>query len=74
MISARRLPSFEYLAPKAVEEACSLLVQYAEAKVMAGGTDLLAMMKKREIVPNYLIGLRNIPGLGSGSLASNTTG
>ena len=34
-----------------------------EAKVIAGGTDLLPQMKKRELAPRYLIGLKNIGGL-----------
>lgn len=60
----RRLPKFEYLAPKTVEEACSLLQEHrGKAKVMAGGTDLLPKMKQRRIVPQYLIGLRGIPDL-----------
>lgn len=60
----RRLPKFEYFAPKTVEEACSLLQEHrGKAKVMAGGTDLLPRMKQRRIVPQYLIGLRGIPDL-----------
>ena len=60
----RRLPKFEYLAPKTVEEACSLLQEHkGKAKAMAGGTDLLPKMKQRRIVPRYLIGLRGIPDL-----------
>ncbi len=79
------LPKFQYLAPKSVEEACSLLVQHTEkAKVVAGGTDLLVNMKNRELTPQYLIGLKNIPnldyvkydaaeGLRIGALASHKT-
>jgi len=38
----RRLPRFEYLRPKTVEEALTLLKQNpGKAKVFAGGTDLL---------------------------------
>lgn len=60
----RRLPSFNYLAPKTIKRAISLLSQYnGQAKVVAGGTDLLIKMKKREVTPQYLIGLKNIPGL-----------
>ncbi len=60
----RRLPKLEYLEPKTIQEACSLLSQHKEkARVIAGGTDLLPMMKRREVVPQYLIGLKNIPDL-----------
>ena len=58
------LPRFNYLAPKTVDEACSLLDKYqGAAKVMAGGTDLLVSMKKREISPQYIINIKAIPGL-----------
>ncbi len=57
-----RLPKFEYFEPKTIKEACSLLLQYKEqASVIAGGTDLLVKMKDREVVPQYLIGLKGIP-------------
>lgn len=60
----KRLPGFEYLAPRTVDEAVSLLLRHdGEAKVVAGGTDLLIKMKKREVTPRYLIGLKNIPEL-----------
>jgi carbon-monoxide dehydrogenase medium subunit len=60
----RRLPEFVYLAPKTVTEAISLLSQYrGKAQVIAGGTDLLPEMKRRDKTPQYVIGLKNIPGL-----------
>jgi CO/xanthine dehydrogenase FAD-binding subunit len=58
------LPKFEYFAPKTIEEACSLLAKYkGEARVLAGGTDLLVQMKNREITPRYLINIKDIPDL-----------
>ena len=58
------LPKFDYIAPKTIEEACSLLAEHKEkARVMAGGTDLLPKMKHKETTPQYLIGLSAIPGL-----------
>ncbi len=60
----KRLPRFEYLAPKTVDEAIDLLSRRGrEAKPIAGGTDILLRMKRREEVPRYVIGLKNIPGL-----------
>ena len=59
-----RLPKFEYLSPQTVQEACSLLAQHGDkAKVLAGGTDLMNVMKERVITPEYVIGLRNISDL-----------
>ena len=58
------LPKFEYFAPKTMEEACSLLAKYkGEARVLAGGTDLLVQMKNREVTPRYLINIKDIPDL-----------
>jgi len=58
------LSSFEYLAPKTMEKACSLLSKYeGKAKVIAGGTDLLVSMKRRQITPQYVISLKGIPKL-----------
>lgn len=61
----RRLPKFEYLAPTTLEEALSLLSKYkAKAKVIAGGTDLVPKLKRREIgAPEYVIDIKGIPGL-----------
>jgi CO/xanthine dehydrogenase FAD-binding subunit len=61
----RRLPKFEYLAPKTIAEALSLLSRYKErAKVIAGGTDVVPQLKRREIkAPQYIIDLKGIPGL-----------
>ena len=59
-----RLPKFECLEPGTVQEACSLLADYkGQAKVIAGGTDLLVKMKDRELRPRYIIRLKLIPGL-----------
>ena len=60
----KRLPRFEYHAPASVQEALQYLSQWGgKAKVLAGGTDLLVAMKKREEVPEHLINLKGIPGL-----------
>ena len=58
------LPRFEYIEPRSIPEICSLLYRYGdEAKILAGGTDLLVRMKEKEIRPRYLIDLKAIPGL-----------
>ncbi|MFC2067490.1 FAD binding domain-containing protein [Chloroflexota bacterium] len=62
----KRLPDFEYLEPKNINEACTLLQKYdGEVRVLAGGTDLLVNMKRMRITPKYLIGLRNVSNLDS---------
>ncbi len=55
---------FEYLEPNSLKEACSMLAQYKEkAKLIAGGTQLIPLMKMRKVNPEYLINLKNIPNL-----------
>lgn len=60
------LPKFKYFAPETLDEAFSLLQELGEeARILAGGTDLLVNMKQRAIepMPNYIINIKKIPGL-----------
>jgi carbon-monoxide dehydrogenase medium subunit len=55
---------FEYLEPNSLKEACSMLDQYKEkAKLIAGGTQIIPLMKMRKVTPEYLVNLKNIPNL-----------
>lgn len=58
----RRLPKFDYILPKTLEEALKYLNKYKEgARILAGGTDLIPQLKKRELkAPEYLIDLKGI--------------
>ena len=58
------LPEFDVLRANTVAEACSLLSKYGdEARVLAGGTDLLVKMKYKGTLPRYLINVKRIPDL-----------
>ena len=58
------LPRFAYLAPKTINEACLSLSAYeGDAKIMAGGTDLLVSMKQKKITPAYIVNIKGIPKL-----------
>ncbi len=53
--------AFEYIEPESLGEALALLEQHGEdAKVLAGGTGLVNLMKQRLVQPAYLIGLRRL--------------
>ncbi len=53
--------TFEYVEPESLEEVLALLEQHGEdAKVLAGGTGLINLMKQRLVQPAYLIGLRQL--------------
>jgi 4-hydroxybenzoyl-CoA reductase subunit beta len=59
-----RLPYFRYHAPRTIEEAADLLSGDAMGvAIVAGGTDLLPNMKRRQQVPKTLVGLANIAAL-----------
>lgn len=55
---------FEYLTPKTLEEAISLLSRYnGQSKVIAGGTDLVVQMRDRRIKPEKVIDITGIEEL-----------
>jgi 4-hydroxybenzoyl-CoA reductase subunit beta len=59
-----RLPLFEFRAPRTLEEAARILDgERANAMPLAGGTDLLPNMKRRQQVPRTLMSLRHIDTL-----------
>ena len=56
-----RLPWFEHRAPTSVQEAARILAgEGPDAMLIAGGTDLLPNMKRRQMAPRILVSLRNI--------------
>ena len=58
------LPKFEYHAPTGLSEACDVLAKHnGQAKVLAGGTDLLVNMKKKLVAPKYVLGLDRLAEL-----------
>jgi aerobic carbon-monoxide dehydrogenase medium subunit len=56
--------AFDYRQPETPEEALALLHELGEdARVMAGGTALVIMMKQRLVMPDCLISLQKLRGL-----------
>ncbi len=58
-----RLPQFHYYRPRDVNEAAQILAGEDGAMVIAGGTDLLPNMKRRQQTPHTLVALRHIDAL-----------
>src|SRR5918996_1192419 len=55
----------DYFEPKTLSEALSLLAKYdPQAKVIAGGTDVMVDMKYKE-EPDCLVNIKRIPGMNS---------
>ena len=59
-----RLPNFIYRAPRTIREAADFLAAVPDTTMLvAGGTDLLPNMKRRQQTPATLVGLRQIAEL-----------
>lgn len=57
--------SFEYANPTTTKEAAGLLAaQWGETEILAGGTDLLSLMKNYVATPKRLVSLKGIKELG----------
>lgn len=58
------LPEFEYLSPNTLDTACALAAELGdEARMIAGGTDVIVAMKEKKLSPKYIIDLKEIGGL-----------
>src|SRR5437762_335840 len=57
-----RLPPFQYRAPRNLQQATHMLAD-AGGTLVAGGTDLYPNMKRLQVTPPLLVGLRNVPEL-----------
>jgi carbon-monoxide dehydrogenase medium subunit len=56
--------SFDLLQPRSLAEASELLVQHGDdARLIAGGTTLVILMKQRVMHYPFLIDLQSVPGL-----------
>jgi len=55
---------FEYVSPSSVKQALGLLsANWGEAEILAGGTDLLALMKDYIVTPKRVVNIKQLPGM-----------
>lgn len=55
---------FEYLKPKNLKEACAMFSKHKdEAKILAGGQNLMLLLRQRLVAPQYIINIKGLPGL-----------
>jgi CO/xanthine dehydrogenase FAD-binding subunit len=57
------LKPFEYSSPHSLQEACKILEQYDDAKILAGGQSLLPIMKLNMTEITHLVDIKRIPNL-----------
>jgi len=61
------LRPFRYAWPKTLEEASALLEEYgADARVLAGGTDLIVRLRRGRALPRIVVDLKRVSSLHSG--------
>ena len=69
-----RLPRFTYRAPRTIAEAAEFLAAAnGSAMLVAGGTDVLPNMKRRQQTPSVLVGLRGVSELREVTAADGLT-
>jgi 4-hydroxybenzoyl-CoA reductase subunit beta len=72
-MNSNRLPVLDYFEPKTVEDLAGLRKKYGrESVVLAGGTDVIPMLKRRNISERCVINIRKIPALKKISFDPNT--
>lgn len=59
------MQAFEYAQPKSIKEATALLgSSWEDAQVLAGGTDLISLMKDYLVTPKRVVTLKSVKELG----------
>jgi aerobic carbon-monoxide dehydrogenase medium subunit len=56
-------PPFDYIRPESLDELCAALTTAENAKILAGGQSLMAMLNLRYVFPDVLIDINRVPGL-----------
>ncbi len=55
--------AFDYAAPASLDEAVLLLSSHADARPLAGGTDLIVQMRSGRRSPSHVVDIKKIPQL-----------
>ncbi len=58
------MQAFDYVSPNTTKQASSLLsATWGQTEIIAGGTDLLALMKEEVVSPKRLVNIKDIKEL-----------
>ena len=64
LLTGQKMIRFDYHEPTTLKKAFSLMERHGEdARVIAGGTSLIIMMRQRLLMPKVVISLARIPKL-----------
>lgn len=64
VMNTRILPKFEYYEPKSLQEALALISRFGDkSRILAGGTDLIPLMKMGRLAPDYIININTLAEL-----------
>ncbi|EGO63450.1 FAD binding domain-containing protein [Acetonema longum] len=55
------LSRFDYVKPQTLEEALAYLAENAGTKILAGGTDLMVMLRRNAQMPEHILDIKSIP-------------
>lgn len=55
------LSKFDYFKPKSIEEALEYLDKNDDTKILAGGTDLMILLRRNAITCNHILDIKGIP-------------
>ena len=58
------MKGFDYVKPNTLAEASAFVIEHdGEARLYAGGTDMLILMRGGLVAPQYIVDIKEIPGL-----------
>lgn len=55
------LSNFKYLKPQVLEEALNFMGNNPGTKILAGGTDLMVMLRRNAEMPDYILDIKSLP-------------
>lgn len=55
------LSRFDYIRPQNLEEALLYLDKHANTKILAGGTDLMVLLRRNAEMPEHVLDIKSIP-------------
>ena len=55
------LSKFDYIRPKTLTEALNYLAKNASTKILAGGTDLMVLLRRNALTPEHILDIKGIP-------------